>query len=1526
MLIAAPPVRRMSDPEAGTKTGLGGCKSSHSLFLSTANKTSGVKRMAPTSSVMRLSAKAQAANKVPQRIGSSGANIYGMLVYDYEGRDVAGIYEIDIDGSYSLITPLPATGAIGGHFELGFFYVRNNKIVVVGQEDFNQQIYTGGQSWVYDMVTHEEYWVMHEIVPTFKMAAYDPVNDLLMGYYSIMGEDMLKYGTAPGSSPAEITEVTNFGSGAALPYVGITYNVDTRKIVGVKGSGQGATVVEIDPATGQPSDTGIQVEHGSKYISGVAYSPVDKAYIYAYCNEYWDYQGFDLLDPSTFESTYNFEYDRMLEWQQFICADKRGFEQTSPDNTTFVAADFANGDRDGSVTYRLADRNRGGLPLIGTVDWIFEIDGNEIRRGSGRAGTEVSFEVHDEKEGLHSFNLRSFIAGAEGRSCMTSVYLGHDTPKAPDEVSLTKDSITWTPVTQGANGGYVNADEVVYNVYIGEEILARNVEGTSCPTGFGDDLKLDSFFAVVVAVYRDKWSQPAFSYIETFGDYMEMPWQLTPEYEKYALFTTYDVNGGARIYYATDITLDSETTQGFFYQYDSDLDADDYLFVPATMFADAGAIYDFGASIFRMGSYTETYELVLATEPRPDKIVKVIKPETLLENTETSLHSDYMTHTYFTVPEAGVYYVGIHVTSPADMYRVVMTDFSLSEAEGMTADSPVVPVAVKTVPDGKGKLKASVEVTLPEVSISDEVFPAETILTVTARAAGCEAVSGSGKPGSTVVVEIPTVQGDNEVTVQLFNGEAASQTFVTNVYTGIDIPGAPADLTMTTDETGLTLHLSWNAPEQGGRGGYVEPSGIMYYLCRPNYYGLGDITPIGTDIFSYDVVLPQDAKQDVYTYGVFCENAAGSAELAAVASALAGRPLGMPYYNNYKAGQSTSPIVVYDDRFDMQMGNPGWMWSQFETPDNPIALFSTFQRWPEVELTDVRFSLPRFSTLNSKKAAFEFETFGGCVKSFTVYASACGSEPEAIKKFDREDFESRDITKVLVELPEKYQARGWVEIMIGFDTADDKDSFILYSWSFHDNLDNDFQAASIDGPAMLPMGNEGIFRVNIVNSGGKPAAFPGGVWKLESNGDDVIALVEVAADSDLIEPGDALTFPLSFTPSVENEGDFSLSFTLNNLDENAGNNYALKTFSVGKGYSPVITDLHAAEISHDKVSLAWQPLEVGGAVTESFEDEATMVIDTDIYSDAIGRFRRLDRDGAATNGAEVNWFQNLPLAFKPASWVVWSARELCELSGSDNDFYTNHGDKFIMAFSPAGYEYTSADDWLISPQVMPGTEISFSARTWTNIYGVEQLEVLYSAAGDDPDDFTLLEKIEVGKNAENPSVWEDFKVALPDDARYFALRYVSFDVFGLMLDNICYMPVDADITVTGFDIVRDGVLIAGNAPCPDSTYDDFTVSSGADYVYQVQPLLSDGTRGMLSNRLSVATSGVAHISSGPGSVSARDGKIVVKGYEGEHVKVVSADGCIVGDVPSASSSEAFAVSGGVYIVSAGKDSIKIVVR
>ena len=222
-------------------------------------------------------------------------------------------------------------------------------------------------------------------------------------------------------------------------------------------------------------------------------------------------------------------------------------------------------------------------------------------------------------------------------------------------------------------------------------------------------------------------------------------------------------------------------------------------------------------------------------------------------------------------------------------------------------------------------------------------------------------------------------------------------------------------------------------------------------------------------------------------------------------------------------------------------------------------------------------------------------------------------------------------------------------------------------------------------------------------------------------------------------------------------------------------------------------------IENGMVYLTWR--DPRGCMVEGAEDFLPFSYD------GMGAWKLYDGDGGYTQSYNnidfPNW--NTPKAF-----IVMNPKEagLDKLRGGQK-FMPHSGNNYFAAWwtsaTANGTYRVPNNDWFISPELsnMPHS-ISFWAK---GIDGTEQLQVLattkeYKSATDmDADNWTVLvETFQVS------SEWKEYKIAMPQDHKHFALRCCSQRGSGLFLDDIAYETPLKDIT--GYRVYRNGQLVS----------------------------------------------------------------------------------------------------------------------
>lgn len=365
-------------------------------------------------------------------------------------------------------------------------------------------------------------------------------------------------------------------------------------------------------------------------------------------------------------------------------------------------------------------------------------------------------------------------------------------------------------------------------------------------------------------------------------------------------------------------------------------------------------------------------------------------------------------------------------------------------------------------------------------------------------------------------------------------------------------------------------------------------------------------------------------------------------------------------------------------------------------------------------------------------------------------------------------------------------------------------------------------------------------------------------------------------------------------------------------DENEADNVCIEAayVTVEKPELPLASGLKGERLSETEVSLTWsapdmdtRPLET---VTEGFEGLITG--DTEIDG-----WLNLDRDGRAIGfgGSSNIEFPGLVNKESPAPWLA--------VNTTENNCDAAHGGDVFMG---ACYlvDKSTNDDWLISPELSGHAQtVSIWAHSYTNYYGGDRIEVLYSTGSRDPKDFE-----EIFSYPYVPTAWTECKVDLPEGARYFAIRCTSIYQIMLCVDDVTYSPKGAplvDMELLGYNIWRDGMKI-NDGIVTEPVYNDVVPANEA-YRYQVTTVYDRGESGASETAEVDKFSSVGSVGEDSASVYVNDGAIVVKNVGVHAVSVVQVDGK---SVYKSVGDARIEVVPGVYVVTVGSKVFKVIVR
>ena len=193
-----------------------------------------------------------------------------------------------------------------------------------------------------------------------------------------------------------------------------------------------------------------------------------------------------------------------------------------------------------------------------------------------------------------------------------------------------------------------------------------------------------------------------------------------------------------------------------------------------------------------------------------------------------------------------------------------------------------------------------------------------------------------------------------------------------------------------------------------------------------------------------------------------------------------------------------------------------------------------------------------------------------------------------------------------------------------------------------------------------------------------------------------------------------------------------------------------------------------------------------GAVTETFDDESVFPafelggITATQHTGAFGEWTLYDGNGMPVYGLESNEFTNEYLV---SAWIPFNFTKTDPPYGSGS----RSGQQCMLSVCPVeNHVPATTDHWLISPELSGSAQtITFWVKSVSTKYGPEKYEVLISSTDNTaPNNFGI-----VGSAHEIESTeWHEVSVTLPAGAKYFAIRHISYDIFGLMIDDVTYEP------------------------------------------------------------------------------------------------------------------------------------------
>jgi len=890
------------------------------------------------------------------------------------------------------------------------------------------------------------------------------------------------------------------------------------------------------------------------------------------------------------------------------------------------------------------------------------------------------------------------------------------------------------------------------------------------------------------------------------------------------------------------------------YGSDKAVAADEWFIVPFTV-EDATMLCRFSVWSRRGVDYTpEAFDVFVGNAPTAEGMTMQVLDEPIIIGGQSSEFSEYSCT--FGVDAPGTYYLGLHVKSGVEGWRIMFRDLLITASPDYKA-TPKAPVIESVVPDGGGALQATVMFTYPDKAVNGQALVED--VTVKAESA-VDSQTLTGAPGSRATVTLKCNNGENVLSLTSYVGESAGATARTRVVCGIDVPVDPV-VKVTESADNMSMMLSWEPVSEGANGGIVVPADVKYNVYR--YMTVSDeggtqadwvMIAEGLSDTEYLFRATEQAQQS-YTLSVSAWNSVGESvgEPCSLGEGRLGNLYGLPCAEDF----STGTVACSGYMVDEMNGDVTWQFamSSLLLPSAGdvgalIAVSGTAQE------TIGAISLPKMKCGDGAVQA-SFKVFVDRMTAHTdvVVIGQDGTE-STIGTIVPGDAEGWQMFRFNV--PSALSAQPWCYVALRPHFVSASGHFILSGFEVRSMLPTDVKVDKLS-VSRVRVGGKADVSFTVTNYGSNIIENPEVDAAVYLNGEHLFDMEHAALPATL-QSGESVEVKAGFgidTRDYENEV-MEARVAVLNSDDDMDNNTAALRFRIYPSPDPVVGDLTGHEnAGKDGVVLSWSnPVEE--VVNDSFE-----FLEHGDYGSRLGAWLNVDFD------RKNNWGVDDQNAAFPAPGVPKAFQVINSQMLGSRGYNAHSGEQYLIAFSA---QEAQSDDWLISEELDGSQGISFWLGTLTGEFE-ETLEVMASSTDRELDSFSVVNTVR-----KQTYGWEWYHFDLPEDTKYVAFHYVSNDKFCVMLDDVCYTPAENAYSLTGFNIYRNGELIK---PVHDGMeFEDIHEGYGTNVYHVSVSAVHEGAEQEFakSNSFSLNLAGIESVDGVSGTVTGDKGRIIISGF------------------------------------------------
>ena len=1103
----------------------------------------------------------------------------------------------------------------------------------------------------------------------------------------------------------------------------------------------------------------------------------------------------------------------------------------APGRITGLTADFPSGALSGNICFTAPSTTFGGTALSGTLSYRLRIDGKETATGTCEAGSTITVPT-TLTEGAHYVKVD--VSNANGR-CPVAVqdcWMGYDVPVVRN-AQLTKGddgrvTLTWA-AAEGQHGGYVDGATMAYLVTRNPgNVQIYDGPATTC-TELMPVSKYGAYTYTITPRYADATGEtyttapivlgPAVvpPYTEKFGD--ESCWST---------FTVVDANNDGHTWYydygAASIAYSEKGN-----------DTDDWLITPPLQL-DPEWLYQFDFLAIGDVYATERFSVYAGQQPTAEGMTQQIQVQKQIDG-----GVEYAQSIRF-IPQGTAdqpTYLGIHAES--EYYNSsLLSVSSLSLKPLASIHAPAAVTDLTAVAAAGGVKEATISFKAPTQTIDGTPLQTIDMIKVFRGNVNVDTFDDVQPGQALTLTNAPTLPGEYTYSLVAVNEHGEGLTAEVTVYVGEDTPGSPRNIRLTEVAPGR-VQVTWEAPEVGIHGGYINPDNLKYEIATST-----DESATTTELSHESTFTVPADKQTMIWFSLRARNNRGRGPVTPSDTLFLGDAYSMPFAESFaRRAFNVSPwnmqapegaewdIVTYGLYADPQDKDGGMVVFLNSVEGNVGHLVS-----PKI-------------TLEGKHPTLRFHVFHNPKTRNEVTAILRDGEGH---KHELGHIVCKDLTGATTDHDhgawmaytynlEDFLGHGAVQIDLqveGHLSPEQNntcyiDNISLFDWHDHNLQLTDLQSAQTE----VKVGEEVQFAVTLRNTGSKTATD----YKvlLLRDGQQVASLAGEPIPSDSVQ-----TLLLTDRPNADaKESSVYSAQIVWDADEVADDNLSSAvTITVLPGL-PYVSGVKA-NIVDGQCLLSWDaPYEAPAGdgtetVTEDFESYTAFTITN------LGRWTLYDGDGRRVIGIlDGGDFIEYPNVEGPMAYQVFNPSQI-GLSGT----WAPHSGKQVLAAFSCG-RFAANDDWLISPEVTGGQTISFYAKSPDyNLYGTnEVIQVLYSTGSTEVSEFQ-----QIGSDIKVPGSWKQVQVELPADAKRFAIRCISNDQYVLYLDDITYSRPVESLQLLGYHVYRDAERLT-TTPISTTTFTDATLTDNDWHEYAVSTVYADG-ESALSPAVRVSITGI----------------------------------------------------------------------